>query len=730
MNDLRSPSRRSFLQVSAAGAGLVIGFYLAPRMASAAATAAGSSSAAYAPNAFLRIAPDNSVTIIVKHLEMGQGVYTGLPTLIAEELDLDWDQVRVESAPADVKRYGNLAWGGTTQGTGGSTSMRGSWDQLRHAGATARALLVAAAAGHWNVEDHVLRTERGYVIDASRGRRASYGELAAMAARLPVPQQVLLKRPADWKLIGKHVGRKDTAGKVNGTAAYAIDHRAPNALSAVIARPPVFGARFKRFDASKALAMRGVKAVVDVPQGVAVVATDFWHAWRARDALVIEWDRTPGFTGSSETIRTQYRELLQQPGVVAASRGNADQALADAAKRIEATFEFPYLAHAAMEPLNSVVRFRDQSCEIWAGSQSQTRDQANAASAAGLRPDQVTIHTLLAGGSFGRHSNPASDYISEAVAVARATRSLNAPIRLCWTREDDMRGGYYRPTYLHAIAAGIDKRGRPVGWTHRIVGQSIVAGTPYTGMIRNGIDPTSVEGASNLPYGIPNLRVDLHTTSVGVPVLWWRSVGSTHTAFSTEVMIDRLAHAAGKDPVAFRLNLLKDHPRHTRVLKLAAEKAGWGKPLAKGRARGVAVHESFRSYVAEVAEVSVAADGSFRVERVVCAVDCGVAVNPDIVRAQMESGIVFGLSAALYGEISLKDGIVQQSNFHDYPVLRMSDMPLIEVHIVESTESPSGVGEPGVPPIAPAVANALFAATGKQIDRLPIRLSAQGEAKT
>jgi isoquinoline 1-oxidoreductase beta subunit len=468
VNDLANPSRRAFLQVSAVGAGLVIGFQFAPRAARAAMLAQGPvESAAFAPNAFLRIDPDNTVVVIVKHLEMGQGVYTGLPTLVAEELDADWGQVHVESAPADVKRYANLAWGGSAQGTGGSTSMRGSWDQLRHAGATARALLIAAAAQRWNADAKGLRAERGYVIDARSNRRASFGELAALAATLPIPQDVPLKVPREWRLIGKHVPRTDTAAKVNGTAVYTIDHHLPNALTAVVARPPVFGAKLKRYDASKALAMKGVKAVVEIAQGVAVVATDFWHAWRAREALIIEWDRSGGFTASSDAIREQYRALLRQPGAVASSRGEVDAALNGAAKRIEAEFEFPYLAHAAMEPLNCVVRLDDKSCEVWAGSQSQTLDQAKAAATAGLKPEQVTIHTLLAGGSFGRHANPISDYICEAVAVAKATRSLNAPIRLCWAREDDMRGGYYRPAYVHAIAAGVDEQGRPVGWSHR-----------------------------------------------------------------------------------------------------------------------------------------------------------------------------------------------------------------------------------------------------------------------
>ncbi|MBI3777735.1 MAG: xanthine dehydrogenase family protein molybdopterin-binding subunit, partial [Gammaproteobacteria bacterium] len=424
---------------------------------------------------------------------------------------------------------------------------------------------------------------------------------------------------------------------------------------------------------------------------------------------------------SSDELLAQYLELAKKSGAVAHRAGDIAGGLNGATKKIEATFEFPYLAHAPMEPLACVVRLGDDACEVWAGSQLQTFDQATAARIAGLKPEQVMIHTLLAGGSFGRHANPTADYIAEGVAVAKATRTLNAPIRLMWTREDDIRGGYYRPLYVHTISAGLDDRGRPVAWQHRIVGQSILAGTPFAGMIKDGIDVTSVEGAANLPYAIPNMLVDLHTTQVGVPVLWWRSVGSTHTAFSTEVMINELAIAAGKDPVVFRRALLKNHPRHRAVLDLAARKAGWGKPLPKGRWRGVAVHESFNSYVAEVAEISLA-DGKPKVERVVCAVDCGVAVNPDMVRAQMESGIIFGLSAALYGEIALKDGQVVQSNFHDYPILRINETPKIEVHIVPSSAKPTGVGEPGVPPIAPAVANAVFAATGKPVRRLPIKI--------
>ncbi len=721
MDDLTSVSRRTFLKSTAvAGGALLIGFYLpAGRKALAAVE---KTSTGFAPNAFLRIAPDNSITVIVKHLEMGQGVYTGLPMLVAEELDADWRQIRVESAPADVKLYANLAWGGTAQGTGGSTSLFNSWEQLRKAGAMAREMLIGAAAKRWKVDAKRLKAENGFVIDSKTGRRASYGSLAAAAAKLPAPMDVELKPPKEWKIIGQSLPRKDAVEKSMGRARFAQDMRLPGMLTALVLRPPRFGAKVRRFDATAAKAMPGVKTVVQISRGVAVVAKDFWSAKKARDKLVVEWDDSAAETISTDALRKQYLELTKQPGTVARQQGEAAPALNNSIRRIEATFEFPYLAHAAMEPLNAVVRLTKNRCDIWTGSQQQTLDQAIAARIAGLKPEQVHIHTLIAGGSFGRHANPTSDYIAEAVQVAAATRALGAPIHLVWTREDDMHGGYYRPLYVHAIEAGLDKDGNPVAWTHRIVGQSILAGTPFSGMIKNGVDATSVEGAANLPYAIPNMLVDLHTTQVGVPVLWWRSVGSTHTAFSTEVMIDELAQAAGKDPVEFRRALLKDHPRHRGVLDLAAQKAGWDTPLPKGRARGVAVHESFRSYVAEVAEITLHDDGTFRVDRVVCAVDCGVAVNPDVVRAQMESGIVFGLTAALYGAITLKDGLVEQSNFHDYPLLRINEAPKIEVYIVSSEQNPTGVGEPGVPPIAPAVANALRAATGKSVRRLPIHL--------
>jgi len=714
-----NPARRAFLKTGVVlGAGLTLGFYL-PSGVMRRAEASTEIADTFAPNAFLRITPDNVITVLVKHLEMGQGVYTGLPMLVAEELEADWQQIKVESAPADLALYANLAWGGSAQGTGGSTSMGNSWEQLRRAGATARVMLIAAAAADWEVDATTLRAESGYVIDTDNDRKASYGELTTKAAALPPPDEIDLKAPKDWKIIGKSLPRKDSLEKSTGQARFAIDWPLPGMLTALVARAPRFGAAVKSFDAEQTKALPGVKTVVQIPQGIAVVADGFWAAKKGRDALIIDWEG--GETLSTDELFKQYHEWADKPALVAAAEGDVDQALEQGVHKLEATFEFPYLAHAPLEPLNCVVQLQDDGCDIWAGSQLQTLDQAVAANIAGLEPHQVRIHTLFAGGSFGRHANPTSDYIAEGVAIAKATRSLQAPIRLMWTREDDIKGGYYRPQYVHRLSATLDKTGQPIGWFHRIVGQSILAGTPFEAMlVKDDIDATSVEGASNLPYAIPHRRVELLSTRVGVPVLWWRSVGHTHTGFATEVFIDELAAAANRDPVEFRRALLTKHPRHRAVLELAAEKADWGTPLPAGRGRGIAVHESFHSYVAQVAEVTVQPDGRFRVDRIVCAVDCGIAVNPDVITAQMEGGIGFGLTAALHGRITLKDGAVEQSNFHDYLLLRINEMPKVEVHIVPSEAAPTGVGEPGVPPCAPAVANALYAATGKRIRRLPI----------
>ncbi|WP_431824722.1 molybdopterin cofactor-binding domain-containing protein [Burkholderia sp. F1] len=714
------PARRTFLKAAGAAAvSLTVGFEwlgLGRRALAATPSAAG-----FAPNAFLRITPDGIVTVVAKHVEMGQGAYTGIATIVAEELDADWSSVRVESAPADAKRYANLAFG-TMQGTGGSSAMANSWQQLREAGGKARAMLVSAAAARWKVPAGELTTKDGFVMHAKTGKQAGYGTLVAQAAKLPVPASVTLKQPAEFRLIGQRIPRVDAAPKSNGTAQFTLDVALPGMLVALLQRPPRFGATVKSFDASDAKAVPGVVSVVQVPRGVAVVATGFWAAKQGRDALKVEWDDTHAEKRGSDAILREYRQLANQPGVSARKDGDANAAIAGAARKLSATYEFPYLAHAPMEPLDAVVRLTPDGCEIWAGDQFQTVDQANAAQVAGLKPEQVKIHTLYAGGSFGRRANAWSDYVVEAVSIAKALGANGKPVKLQWTREDDIQGGLYRPMYVHKLDAGLTADGKLVGWRHRIVGQSILAGTPFEAvMVKNGIDATSVEGAANLPYAVPNVSVELTTTKAGVPVLWWRVVGSSHTAYAVEAFIDEAAHAAGKDPYAFRRDLLAKEPRMRAVLALAAEKAGWdpAKPLPKGRGRGIAVAEAFNSHVAQVAEVSVGADGKVKVERIVCAVDCGIAINPDIVAAQMEGGIGFGLGAVMHGAITLKDGQVEQRNFDGYQVLRIAEMPKVEVYIVPSADAPTGVGEPGVAPVGPAVANAIFAATGKRHYTLP-----------
>ncbi len=708
-------SRRGFLQgATAAAAGLVVGFHFAPGKAFAAAA-----KAPVALNAFVRIAPDGIVTVYAKHLEMGQGSYTGLATIVAEELDADWSKLRATGAPADAKLYANLAFG--MQGTGGSTAMANSWDQLRQAGATARAMLVQAAAEAWKVPAAEITVAKGVLAHAGSNRKAGFGEMAERAARQPVPAKVTLKDPGRFTLIGKQAPRLDARSKANGTAQFTIDVKLPGQLTALVARPPRFGGKVKSLDASAAKAVPGVVEVVQVPSGVAVIAKGFWAASKGREALQVDWDLSQAENRGSAELLDNYRMLAQQTGLPARREGDADGALAKAAKRIEASYDFPYLAHAPMEPLDCVVQLTADGCEIWAGDQFQTIDQANAAQLLGLKPEQVKINTLYAGGSFGRRANMQSDYIVEAVAVAKAFGAGKPPVQVMWTREDDIRGGYYRPLYHHRLDAALDEKGELVAWRHRIVGQSIMAGTAFAQvMVKDGIDATSVEGAANLPYAIPNLGVELHTTQAGVPVLWWRSVGSTHTAFATELFLDEIARETGQDPLALRRKLLAKHPRHLGVLNLAAEKAGWGKPLPKGWGRAIAVHESFASYVAEVAEVSVQPDGSWRVERVVAAVDCGRAINPGIIKAQVEGAVGYGLAAALSGAITLEGGDVQQSNFHDYEVLRIDQMPKVEVHIMPSTEKPTGIGEPGLPPIAPAVASALMQVTGQRFRALPL----------
>lgn len=713
-------SRRRFLQ---GGAGLTLGFCL-PAVAAAAAGKLGAVATVNAEiNAFLKIGSDNSVTVMSKHLEMGQGTYTGLATILADELDADWKHVRVEGSAADAKRYNNTFWG-PTQGTGGSTAMANSWDQMRKAGAAGRAMLVSAAAKRWKVGAADIVVRDGIVSHAASGRKASFGELALDAANETVPTDIKLKDPKDFRLIGKQAKRKDSAAKVNGTAQFTQDVFLPGMLVAVVAHPPMFGATVKSFDATKAKTIKGVVDVVQIPQGVAVLATDTWSAKKGRDALSVNWDDSKAFKLGSDEILAKYKEMAKKPGLIAANKGDTAKTFAGAAKVVSAAFDFPYLAHAAMEPMNCVIQLKADSCEVWNGEQFHTVDQGRLAAFFGLKPEQVKLNMLYAGGSFGRRASTQSDYVLEAAHIVKAING-KAPVKLVWLREDDMRAGYYRPLFHHALEAALDGSGKLVGWRHRLVGQSIITGSPFEPMlVKNGIDHVSVEGAANLPYAIPNLTVDLHTpTDIGVPVLWWRSVGSSHTAYSTEVFLDQVALAMGKDPVALRLELLGEHPRHAGVLKLAAEKANWGTPLkaapGERRGRGVAVHESFHSYVAHVAEVTIKKDGTIRVDRVVSAVDCGTAINPDNIRSQVEGSVGFALSAAMSGEITLKGGRVEQGNFDGYPILRIGDMPKVEVHIVPSTSAPTGIGEPGVPPVAPAVANAIAAATGKFLSKMP-----------
>lgn len=708
-----NPSRRKFFKDSALlMGGLVIGFYL-PVKGGRAYAAETQAKPEYPPNAFIRIGADDSVTVIVNKSEMGQGVYTSLPMLIAEELEADWSRIKVESAPVAAV-YNHTGFG--MQLTGGSSSIPSSWEQLRRVGASARILLIRAAAQQWGVAEGECRAEAGQVIHAS-GKAVSYGKLAEFAAKLPLPQEVPLKLPKDFKLIGKPLKRLDTPEKVNGKAVFGLDVSIPGMLTVLIARSPVFGGKVKRFDATEALKIKGVQGVYQVPTGVAVAASGFWPAKTARDLLEIEWDEGPGVALSSPKMRAEYLEMAKKPGLVARKDGDVTAGFKAATQTVSAEYEVPYLAHASMEPLNVVVDLKPEHCTIWTGTQSQTMDRAAAAKVAGLKPEQVEIHTTFLGGGFGRRANPRSDFVIEAVQTAKV---IAKPIKVVWTREDDTRGGYYRPMWADFIEAAIGKDGKPVAWKHTIVGQSIVADTPFEAFLtKDGIDVTSVEGAATLPYTIPNLQVDLHSPKNAVPVQWWRSVGHSHTAFVVETMIDELAHQAAQDPVAYRLSLLPSNSRHRSVLQLAADKAGWGKAqLAPGHAYGVAVHQSFDSYVAEVAEVSLEG-GKIRVHKVVAAVDCGVVVNPDGIVQQLESAIVYGLSAALHGAITLENGKVVQSNFHDYVPLKFSEMPRIEVHIQPSEEPPTGIGEPGTPPIAPAVANALFALTGKRLRRMP-----------
>jgi isoquinoline 1-oxidoreductase beta subunit len=712
MQTIVNVSRREFLKTSAAaGGGLVLWFYLPGRWGSTAADPG--TAAPFVPNAFLRIDTDESITVVAKHSEMGQGVYTSLAMVVAEELEADWRTVRVEAAPAHPD-YAHSEWG--VQGTGGSTSSHESFEQMRKAGATAKAMLIAAAADTWQVAPDTLRAENGKVIDAG-GKTLSYGQLVERAATMTVPSDVALKDPKDFKLIGQATRRLDTPEKSNGSGVFGIDVKVPGLLTAVVERPPVFGGKVRSFDATRAKAVDGVRAVVEIPSGVAVVADSFWSAKLGRDALEVSWDEGSLAGLDSGDQGRQYAEMAREEGVVVRRDGDPAAAFAGAAKKIEVVYDLPYLAHACMEPMNATAHVRADEVEVWAPTQFQTIDQMAAAQIAGVPQERVKIHTTLLGGGFGRRANPKADFVSEAVHVSKA---VGAPVKVIWTREDDTRGGYYRPRTYVTARAGLDGDGRLASWETRIVSQSIVEGTPFAALMTDGVDGTQVEGLADLSYDAWNVLVTYHKAPAGVPVLWWRSVGHSFSGFVKETLIDECAVAAGKDPVAYRLQHLANHPRQQAALELAAEKAGWGRP-GPGRFQGAAVHESFGSIVAQVAEVSVSEAGAVRVHKVTGVVDPGVVINPDSVVAQMESAIAFGLSMAFHQAITLKNGRVEQSNFHDYPVLRMSEMPEVEVHIIRSGAKMGGIGETGVSPTAPAVANAIFAAVGKRVHTLPIR---------
>jgi isoquinoline 1-oxidoreductase beta subunit len=641
---------------------------------------------------------------------MGQGVMTAIPMLLADELDADWSKVRSEHAPVG-KAFINPLFG--TQATGGSTAIRGYWQTVRTAGATARELLVEAAAKTWQVPASSCRTENGAVIHKPTGRKLAYGALVDTAATLPAPATAFLKDPKEFRLIGKALPRLDTPAKTNGSAQFGLDVRQPGMLTAVVARCPVFGGTLKRFDAAGAKRIRGVRDVVKIDSGVAVLADDFWAAKRGRDALDLEWNEGPHAAVTSASIRADFERALAQ-GIAVRSEGDVAKAL-QGGRKFEAVYEVPYLAHACMEPMNCTAHVRADGADVWVGTQGQTGAQSTTARLTGLPPEKIRVHTQFLGGGFGRRGE--QDFVSEAVQLAK---HAGKPVKVVWTREDDMQHDFYRPATVNRFAAVLDKNGLPLAWRHEIAGPSIFARV-FPDRAKDGKDFTSTEGAANLPYGIPNIEVRYAMTNPAVPVGFWRSVGSSQNAFVTECFLDELAAAARRDPYELRRQLLARHPRHKGVLELAATRAGWGKKLPAGRHRGIAVAESFGSYTAQVAEVSIER-GKVRVHRVVCAIDCGMYVNPGIIEAQMESGIVYGLTAALKGEITIDKGRVQQGNFNDYPLLAIDEMPAVEVHIVKSSEAPGGVGEPGTPPIAPAVANAVFAATGKPVRRLPIRL--------
>jgi isoquinoline 1-oxidoreductase beta subunit len=712
------PTRRIFLKTAAvAGGGLMIGGHLPSPLARGLAAQAAAQGTAFEPNVWLRIGADNSVRIMLSMVEMGQGVMTAMPMLVAEELDVDWNSITTEWAPAD-RRYGNPNFGGS-QTTAGSNSTRGMWRLLRDAGASARAMLVTAAAQAWSVPESTLATERGEVVHAASGRRLKYGALVDRAAKLPVPAKVPLKDPKAFRLLGQPLPRLDIPSKVNGRAEFGVDVKRPGMLVARVVRSPVFGGTVARFDPAKVKAIPGVKHVVQISTGVAVVADGYWAASKGAQALDVTWNDGPLATLDSAGIRRRYAELAERPGAVARSDGDADGALSSAGGRvIERVFEAPFLAHAPMEPMNCTAHVQADRCDVWVSTQSQTATQQAAMGVTGLPESKVFVHTAYLGGGFGRRGE--ADFVTDAVETSKA---VGAPVKVIWSREDDTKHDYYRPVTYVRMWGAVDATGAPVAWKQRLVQQSLLKRLNPNALVGSkGVDAISLEGAANLPYAIPNLRVEYTETDPGIPFGFWRSVGSSVNGFVTEAFIDEMATAAGKDPYQFRRSLLASHPRHRAVLDLVAEKAAWTTPLPALRFRGIAVHECFGSILGLVAEVSVASK-AVRVHKVTCAVDCGWIVNPDTIKQQMEGGIIYGLSAALKGEITIDKGRVVQSHFGDYQVVRMPESPEVEVFIVPSTEAPGGIGEPSTAVIAGALVNAVFAATGKRVYRLPIALA-------
>jgi isoquinoline 1-oxidoreductase subunit beta len=708
-------SRRSFLLGAVAtAAGLSVGFR------PGAEAAAEENAVVHAFQPYIAITPDGKVTIYSSQFEMGQGAYFGVATLVNEELGADWSQIAVEGGASNPPAYGNILFGGAVQATGGSSSMATSWERYRKAGAAMRLMLVEAAAREWRVPAAEITAENSALTHAS-GKTATYGEMAAKAAEIAPPADMPLKAASEWKQIGNaSLKRYDSKMKTNGTAPFTIDLKLPGMVTAVMIHPPKFGATAEAFDATQAKALKGVVDVVQISRGIAVVADNMWTAIKARDLVEITWNEQNAETrGTDEILAAHVERSKAAPAHSARNDGDASAAFARAAKTVEATFTFPYLCHAALEPLNAAARMTGGVLEIWGGHQMPDLYQYISSQIAGVAPDKVKLHVMRTGGGFGRRGVMDADVIAEAVEVAKALNWAH-PVKVQWTRENDMKGGRYRPAMVHTMKAALDGEGKIIGWQNHIVGQSIAMGTVFESvLVRDGVDWSSVEGASTMPYAVPDVSVGLTNMQAGVPVLFWRAVGSTHTGYAVEAFMDEVAEATGKDPIALRMELLDKHPRHRAALALVAEKAGWDKPPAEGRFRGVSVVESFGTVVAQIAEISLPSSGQVKVEKVVCAVDCGVAVNPDQVVAQMQGGIGFGLGAILAEEITMTGGVVDQENYDAYTPLRIEQMPEIEVHIMPSDAAPTGVGEPGLPPIGPAVASAVFKATGKRIRTLP-----------